>query len=158
MDTVWVGVGFFIFFGILGYFGVHRMILALLDARGEKVAAELNEAKRLRQEAEALLAQYAAKKTAAEQEAAQIIADAKAQAEQLAADAKARLADFVKRRTAQAEQKIAQAETQAAADVRAAAADLAVRAAETLLRGDAGQAAAAELIAAGVKELRAKLN
>ena len=158
MDTFWVAVGFLIFMGILWKAGVHTMILSALDARGEKVAAELNQAKRLREEAEKLLAEYAGKQKAAEAEAAQIIADAKALAAQLASDAKARLDEFVKRRTIQAEQKIAQAEASAAADVRAAASDLAARAAETMLRGDAGAQAAAGLLAAGIREVRAKLN
>ena len=158
MDTFWVAVGFFIFAGILWRFGVHKMLLGALDARGEKIAAELNEARRLREEAEKLMAEYAAKRAAAEKEAEQIVAEARAQAGQAAAEAKARLEDFVKRRTAQAEQKIAQAEVQAAADVRSAAGNLAIRAAETLLAGEPGKAAAGGLIAAGIKEVRSKLN
>ena len=96
--------------------------------------AELDEARRLKEEAQALLAQYQRKQREAEQEAAAIIAGAKAEAERLASEAKAKIEDFVARRTKMAETKIAQAEAQALADVRAAAADAAVAAAERVLR------------------------
>ncbi len=87
MDTVWVGVAFVIFFAILAYFGVPKAIVAALDARGEKVAQELAEARRLRLEAEKLLAEYEAKRKAAETEAASIVAAANEEAKRLAAEA-----------------------------------------------------------------------
>ncbi|KQU54215.1 ATP F0F1 synthase subunit B [Bosea sp. Leaf344] len=158
MDTFWVGVAFFIFIGILVKFGVHRKILGALDARGELVAQELAEARRLRQDAERLLAEYESKRKAAEAEAAEIVANANEEAKRLAAEAETKLNDFVARRTKSAEDKIAQAEMQAAADVRAAAAEAATRAAETILRtqmaGQAGDAA----FATGLQEVKAKLN
>ncbi|MFN3673693.1 MAG: ATP F0F1 synthase subunit B [Bosea sp. (in: a-proteobacteria)] len=158
MDTFWVGVAFFIFLGILAKFGVHKKILGALDSRGELVARELAEARRLRQDAERLLAEYEAKRKAAEAEAAEIIAAANEEAKRLSAEAEAKLSDFVARRTKSAEDKIAQAEMQAAADVRAAAADAAARAAETILRTQmAGQAGAAAF-ASGLQEVKAKLN
>lgn len=158
MDTFWVGVAFFIFIGILVKFGVHKKILGALDSRGELVAQELAEARRLRQDAERLLAEYEAKRKAAEAEAAEIIAAANEEAKRLAAEAEAKLNDFVTRRTKSAEDKIAQAEIQAAADVRAAAAEAATRAAETILRAQmAGQAGDAAF-ATGLQEVKAKLN
>ena len=66
MDTFWVGVALVIFLAILVKFGVPGAIVKALDARGEKVAQELAEARRLRQEAEKLLAEYDAKRKAAE--------------------------------------------------------------------------------------------
>jgi F-type H+-transporting ATPase subunit b len=158
MDTFWVAVGFVIFVGILGYFGAHKAILATLDARGQKVAEQLAAASALRAEAEKLLAEYETKRVAAEKEAATIIEDAKAEAERIRVDQEAKLADFVTRRTKMAEQKIAQAEASATSEVRAAAADAAIRAAETILRGQAKGKVADDLIMAGLKDVKARMN
>jgi F-type H+-transporting ATPase subunit b len=158
MDTFFVGVGFVIFLALLGYFGVHKTLLAMLDARGKKVQEQFDAAANLRKEAEALLAEYEAKRAAAEKEAAQIVEDAKAEAERIRLDQEARLAEFVARRTKQAEQKIAMAESTAAAEVRAAAADAAIRAAEAVLKGQATGAVADNLIVQGLKDVRARLN
>ena len=87
MDTFWVGVSLVIFLAILAYFGVPKAIVAALDSRGEKVAQELAEARRLRVEAEKLLAEYEAKRKAAESEAAGIVAAANEEAKRLAAEA-----------------------------------------------------------------------
>jgi F-type H+-transporting ATPase subunit b len=158
MDTFWVGVAFFIFIGILAYFGVPKAIVAALDSRGEKVAQELAEARRLRVEAEKLLAEYEAKRKAAESEAASIIAAANDEAKRLAAEAETKLADFVTRRTKSAEDKIALAESQAEAEVRAAAAEAATKAAEVIIRAQVGGKAGEALFAAGLSEVKAKLN
>ncbi len=158
MDTFWVGVAFFIFIGILAYFGVPKAIVAALDARGEKVAQELAEARRLRVEAEKLLAEYEAKRKAAETEAAEIIASANEEAKRLATEAEAKLNDFVTRRTKSAEDKIALAESQAEAEVRAAAAEAATRAAEVIIRAQVGGKTGETLFAAGLSEVKAKLN
>jgi F-type H+-transporting ATPase subunit b len=158
MDTFWVGVSFFIFLGILTYFGVPKAIIAALDGRGEKVAQELAEARRLRMEAEKLLAEYEAKRKAAETEAASIIAAAGEEAQRLAAEAEAKLNDFVTRRTKSAQEKIAQAESQAEADVRAAAAEAATKAAEIIIRAQVGGKAGDALFATGLDEVKAKLN
>ena len=72
----WVGVGFFIFIGILAYAGVHKTLLKGIDARAVRISAELHEAQRLRMEAEKLLAEYEAKRVAAEKEATAIVAEA----------------------------------------------------------------------------------
>ena len=125
----WVAVAFVIFLGILGYFGAHRRVIDALDQRQARIKAELDEARRLRDEAQALLADYQRKQREAGREAEAIIAGATAEAERMALEAKTRMEDFVTRRTKMAEAKIAQAETQALADVRAAAADAAVAAA-----------------------------
>lgn len=158
MDTFWVGVAFFIFIGILAYFGVPKAIVTALDARGEKVAQELAEARRLRVEAEKLLAEYEAKRKAAETEAAEIIASANEEAKRLAAEAEAKLNDFVTRRTRSAEDKIALAESQAEAEVRAAAAEAATKAAEVIIRAQVGGKTGETLFAAGLSEVKAKLN
>lgn len=154
----WVAVGFAVFVGLALYMGIARRIAGSLDERAKRIAAELAEATRLRQEAEVLVAEYQKKQRSAESEAAAIVATAKEEAERTANEAHQRLNDFVARRTAAAEAKIAQAETQALADVRAAAADAAVRASEIVLRDSMKGQGGAELLAKGVAEVKTKLN
>jgi F-type H+-transporting ATPase subunit b len=154
----WVAIAFVMFVGILGYVGVHRMIGKSLDERADRIKAELDEARRLKDEAAALVAEYSRKRQQAEGEAQGIIAGAKADAERMAAEAKARVEDFVSRRTKMAETKIAQAEAQALADVRSAAAEAAVAAAEKILTQEAKGKLAAELVAKGIDDVRKKLN
>jgi F-type H+-transporting ATPase subunit b len=154
----WVAIGFVSFLALLGYLGVHRRLVDALDQRQARIKAELDEASRLREEAQALLAEFERKGLAAESEAQAIIASAKAEAERLAGEAKQRMEDFVARRTKMAEAKIAQAEAQALADVRSAAADAAVAAAEKILAGAAKGKAAEELIARGIEDLKQKFN
>lgn len=154
-DTLWVAVGFVLFLAIVVYVGGLKMLLAGIDSRGEKIAAELAEAKRLRDEAQALLDSFNAKKAQAEKDAADIVDAAKAEADRLKAEATAKLDDFVARRTKQAEMKIAQAEAQASAEVRAAAADLATQAAAKIL---AGEGTTDKAFAAALGEVKSKLN
>src|SRR5437016_3012746 len=154
----WVAVGFVLFCGALGYFGVHRLIVDALDQRGAKIKAELDEARRLKDEAAALLAEYKRKHREAEGEAEAIISNAKAEAERIAEEAKVKTEEFVARRTRMAETKIAQAEAQALADVRAAAADAAVSAAENILKQTTKGSIADILITQGIGEIKGKLN
>jgi F-type H+-transporting ATPase subunit b len=153
----WVALGFFVFLGLLGYLGIHRMIGKSLDERAARIKAELDEAKKLKDEAAALLADYRRKRDEAEGEAQEIVAGAKAEAERLAAEAKVRIEEFVSRRTKMAEVKIAQAEAQAAADVRSAAAEAAVAAAAKVLGQETKGKLAADLIAKGIEDVRDKL-
>ena len=154
----WVGVAFFVFVALLGYVGAHRMILASLDQRRDKIKSELDEARRLREDAEKLLAEYRRRQRDAESEAQTIIRNAQAEAERIADEAHARLEELIARRTAIAQTKIAQAEAQALADVRAAAADAAVTAAEKILRQTAKGKVADDLIAKGIEDVKAKLH
>jgi F-type H+-transporting ATPase subunit b len=154
----WVAVAFVLFIGVLAYFQVHKLIVKGIDDRRDLIKAELNEARRLKEEAQALLAQYQEKQHAAEQEAAAIVAGAQAEAERLALEAKAKMEDFVARRTKMAESKIAQAEAQALADVRSAAAEAAVAAAETILTRTVKGKVAEDLIAKGIDDVKRKLN
>ena len=154
----WVAVGFFIFVGILIYVGVPKMLTNTLDERGRRIKAELDDARRLREEAEKLVAEYRRKRGEAESEATAIIAGAKAEAERVAAEAKTKIEEFVTRRTKIAETKIAQAETQAIADVRAAAAEAAVTAAEKILTQSVKGKVADDLLAKGIGDVKAKLN
>ena len=154
----WVAVAFVIFVAGMGYLGVHRMIAKSLDDRAARIKDELDEARKLRDEAAALLADYQRKRQQAEAEAQDIITGAKAEAERMAIEAKVKIEEFVARRTKMAETKIAQAEAQAAADVRAAAAEAAVAAAERILTVEAKGPLAGELIAKGIEDVRKKLN
>jgi F-type H+-transporting ATPase subunit b len=154
----WVAIGFVCFVALLAYIGAHRKLFDALDQRRARIQAELDEASRLRQEAEALLAEFERKGHAAESEAAAIIESAKAEAERLAGEAKLRMEDFVARRTKMAEAKIAQAEAQALAEVRSAAADAAVAAAEKLLATAAKGKVAVDLVARGIEDVKNKFN
>ena len=154
----WVAVSFVIFCGILIYVGAHRKIIAALDQRSARIKAELDDARRLRDEAAQLLAQYQGKQRDAEREAAGIIAGAKAEAERLAAEARAKMEEFVARRTQMAGTKIAQAEAQAIADVRSAAAEAAVAAAEKILTQTVKGKVADDLLTKGIADAAKKLN
>ena len=154
----WVAIGFVVFVAMLLSIGVHRTIGKALDDRSARIKAELDEARKLRDEAAGLLAEYQRKRSEAEGEAQEIVSGARAEAERLAVEAKARIEEFVSRRTTMAETKIAQAEAQAAADVRAAAAEAAVAAAEKILRQEAKGDLASRLIARGIEDVGKKLN
>jgi F-type H+-transporting ATPase subunit b len=154
----WVAIAFVILMGVFAYVGVHRMVLTALDHRSERIKSELDEAKRLKEEAVKVLADYKARRASAEREAAEIVTNAKADAERIAAEAKAKMEDFVARRTRAAESKIATAEAQAVADVRAAAAEAAVQAAATVLSQSVKGKLAEDLVSKGIKEVRQKLN
>jgi F-type H+-transporting ATPase subunit b len=154
----WVAVAFVILMGVFAYFGVHRTVLKTLDHRSARIKAELDDARRLKEEAAKLLAEYKARHAAAEGEAQEIIAAAKVEAERIASEAKVKMEDFVARRTKTAESKIALAEAQALADVRAAAANAAVTAASTILTQTVKGQIAEDLLAKGITEVREKLN
>jgi F-type H+-transporting ATPase subunit b len=154
----WVAVATVIFVVILFYYETHTKLLQALDQRRLGIQAELDEARRLKEEAQKLVAEYQRKRGEAEKEAEALIASARAEAERYAADSKVKMDEFVARRTAMAQNKIAQAEAQALADVRAAAADAAVSAASEVLAQTAKGKVADDLLAAGIRDVRAKLN
>jgi F-type H+-transporting ATPase subunit b len=154
----WVAVAFVILMGVFVYIGVPRTVMKTLDHRSERIKAELDQARQLKEEAAKVLADYKARHASAEREAQDIIASARAEAERIAAEAKTKLEDFVARRTKTAEGKIALAEAQAMADVRAAAADAAIAAASTILSQTVKGPVADDLLAKGITEVRQKLN
>ena len=154
----WVAVAFVILMVLFAYLGIHRTVLKALDTRADRIKAELDDARRLKDEAAALLVEYKNKRSSAEREAEEIISNAKAEAERIAVEAKAKMEDFVARRTKTAESKIALAEAQALADVRAAAAEAAVTAASNILSRSVQGPVADDLLAKGIAEVRAKLN
>ncbi len=143
----WVAIAFVILMAVFAYFGIHRTVLQALDKRSERIKAELDDARRLKDEAAKLLGEYKAKRASAEREAEEIISSAKAEAERITTEAKAKMEDFV-----------ALAEAQAVADVRAAAANAAVAAASTILSQSVKGSVADDLLAKGIAEVKAKLN
>ncbi|MBU1306224.1 MAG: ATP F0F1 synthase subunit B [Alphaproteobacteria bacterium] len=132
-NTFYATLALVIFGGMMLYFGIPKIIAKMLDGQIKKIADDLAEAKKLREEAAALLVEYEQKRVAAEGEAAGIIAAAKEEATRLAAEAQVSLADLIARRTKSVEDKIAQAESQAIAEVRARSADVAIEAARLVL-------------------------
>src|SRR5690606_26351746 len=94
----WVAVAFVIFLGVLAYVGVPKWIAKALDDRAARIKAELDDARKLKEDAAALLAEYQRKRAAAEAEAESIIAGAKDDAARMAAEAKAKIEEFVARR------------------------------------------------------------
>jgi F-type H+-transporting ATPase subunit b len=154
----WVAIAFVILMAGFGYLGIHRTVLKALDNRTARIKAELDDARRLKDEAAKVLGDYKARRASAEREAAAIVAGARAEAERIATDAKAKMEDFVARRTKAAESKIALAEAQAVADVRAAAAEAAVNAATRILSGTVKGDIADNLLSKGIAEVRQKLN
>lgn len=154
----WVAVGTALFIAILLWKKVPALAAKALDARAAVIAKELEDARALRDEAQALLDQYLSKRASAESEASAILTEARAEAERYTAEARVALDAQIERRAKQAQDKIAQAEAQAMAEVRALAADAAVRAAEKLIAERLSDARASELVKAALKEIPGKLN
>lgn len=154
----WILACLLAFFAILGYFKVHRTIAGSLDKRAADIAAELDEARRLRDEAQQLLASYQRKQREAMKEAEDIVTQAKAEAEQLAKETRANMEAQVERRTKVAEDKIAQAEAQALADVRSVAADVAIGAARRIIAEKVDASADAKLVEKSIADLASKLH
>jgi F-type H+-transporting ATPase subunit b len=155
----WVGVGLLIFLAIIIFVAkAPKAIAAALDARAAKIQDDLNEAARIRAEAEAMLADIRKQREDAERQAAQMLAAAEADAARLATEAKAKLEEQVKRRAALAERKIATAEAQAAAEVKAAAADLAAQAAERVLAARIAAAKSDPSVDAAIAQLAERLQ
>jgi F-type H+-transporting ATPase subunit b len=130
----WVGAGLLIFLAIV-FFGAkaHKAVASALDAKAAVIQADLDEAARIRDEAQRLLTELQAERAAAEKSAQDMLATAQEQVRQFEADAKAKLEESLARRQRLSEQRIAVAEAQAAAEVKAAAADLAAAMAERVL-------------------------
>jgi len=158
LATMWAAIALLIFLGIMIYIKVPAMVSKSLDERAGRIQKELDEAKRLREEAQALLAEYQKKRKEAEQEAEAIVEAAKHEASVLAEEAHKRTEDYVARRTVVAEQKIGQAEREAIAEVRSNAVDLAVEAARKVLGDKVDTKADADLFKASLAEVKAKLN
>ena len=149
----WVAVSFFLFLGVIAYFGVHKKLASALDGRAASIARDLEEAKHLREEAAKVLADYERKQGDAAKEAQAIIKLASKEAEELAAETRRSMAEHFERRM-----KLARAETEALREVRAAAADAAIAAAQTVIAAQLTPEGADALVKQGIAALKTKLN
>ena len=156
--TFYAFVGLVLFLALIVYLKVPGMIAKALDARADEIRNELAEAKRLREEAQHLLAEYQRKRKEAEAEAAQIVASAEREAQALTAEAKQKTEEFVARRNALSEQKIKQAEADAVNAVRSAAVDLAIAAAEAVIAKKSDTNVQSDLFNRAVNDVKTRLN
>jgi len=156
--TFFAFVGLVLFLALIVYLKVPGMMAKSLDDRADQIRNELAEAKRLREEAQHLLAEYQRKRKEAEAEAAHIVAAAEREAEMLTAEAKKKTEEFVSNRTALSEQKIKQAEADAIKAVRSAAVDLAIAAAEAVIGKQADAKVQSELFGQAFGEVKTRLN
>lgn len=154
----WVGVGILIFLGLLVWKKVPNLVAKTLDARANRIAQELDDARKLRTDAEALLIEYQRRTAEVEKEAQAIVSQARAEAQRIATEARAALDSQVERRARIAQEKIARAEAQALAEMRTLAANAAVNAAEKLIAERLGEDGDAKLIRDGIKDLPGRLN
>jgi F-type H+-transporting ATPase subunit b len=158
MAEFWVAVAFFIFVGLLVYLKVPGMVTKALDDRAEVIRKDLDAARKLREEAQDLLADYQAKQRQAETEAQQIIEEAQREAEALKAEGDKAMQESLVRRTRIAEEKIARAEAQAVAEVRAIAVEVATAAAERIVQDKVSGGLGPTLVEQSIRDLKGKLN
>jgi F-type H+-transporting ATPase subunit b len=158
MAEFWVAVAFVAFLAILVYYKVPKLLAKALDDRAEAIRKELDEARRLREEAQTLLADYQKRHRNVGQEAEAIVDLARREAEAFAHETRASLKEALERRTKLAEDKIARAEAQAVDEVRASAIDVAVAAAERILREKMAGSGGAALIDQSIRDLKGRLN
>lgn len=154
----WVAVSFLVFVGILVKMGVPGMIGTALDDRATGIRNEIDQARRLREEAQDLLAEYQQKRKQAEDEAKAIIEQARKEADAMKAESARALKESLDRRSRLAEEKIARAEAQALGEVRAAAVEAAVTAAENVLKGRVQGDVGKGLVDDAIRDLKGKLN
>jgi F-type H+-transporting ATPase subunit b len=154
----WVGAAFLVFAALLTFLRVPQAILGLLDSRGKKIQDQLDEATRLREEAQALLAEIKTRREETERTAQAMLASARTEAERLRTESRTKLEEQIARRTVLAERRIATAEAQAAAEVKGAAADLAAAAAERVLSARLSAGGPDPLVDAAIGDLRTRLQ
>jgi F-type H+-transporting ATPase subunit b len=155
----WVGAGLLIFLAIVIFVAkAPRAVAAALDGQAAKIQSDLDEAARIREEAQRLLQELQAERDAAQRQAEDMLAAAQEQVRLFEADAKAKLEESLARRQKLTEQRIQIAEAQAAADVKAAAAELAAQMAERVLTQRLAGAKSDPLIDKAIGQLAGKLQ
>ena len=140
------------------YLKLPQRLLAALDAKSAEIANELEQARKLREEAQALLADYETRRKSAEQQAEVILTEARETAQRLAEESRTAMQAQLERRTLQAESKIARAEEQLVGEVRAAITQLAVDAAAHLIETGMSAQQANALIEQNISELKDRLQ
>jgi F-type H+-transporting ATPase subunit b len=156
--TFYALVGLVIFLALVVYLKVPGVVGKSLDARADRIRDELEEARRLREEAQSLLAEYQRKRKEAEKEATEIVAIAQREAHGMLEEAKKKTEEYVARRNRLAEEKIAQAEIEAVNEVRASAVDIAVAAASRILADKVDAKTAADLFKSSLTEVKSRLH
>ncbi|MBB4348507.1 MULTISPECIES: F0F1 ATP synthase subunit B [Rhizobiaceae] len=156
--TFWALIGLVLFLGLMIYIKVPGMVGRSLDKRADNIRGELDEAKRLREEAQALLAEYQKKRKEAEAEAAALLAAAEREAALLTEEARQKTEEFVARRNALSEQKIKQAEADAITAVKSAAIDIAVEAAGKVIAAKTDKTTQTALFKDAVAKVQSRLN
>ena len=154
---LWVAVGFVILIAVIAR-PLAKALTAGLDARAERIRASLDEATRLREEAQHMLAEYQRKQRDAAKEVEALLAHARDEAERNARDADAKLEAALQRREQMAMDKIAQAEADALQQVRDTTVDVVIAATRTLIEKRLDEAGAARLVDDAIKELPNKLH
>ena len=137
-STLVVGIALVLFFGLLAYLGVHKVIGGKLDERAQGIRDELDEARKLREEAQELFAEFERKQKEVEGQAAEIVEHAKAEAEAAAVRAKEDIANSIERRLRAADDQIALAESNAVKEVKDKAVSVAIAAAQEVLTSNLG--------------------
>ncbi len=153
----WVAISFLTFLAILAYVGVPKLIGQTLDARAAGIKKDIDDARRLKEEAQVLLADYKKRRDQAETEAAAIIDQAKREADVISRETQAALDESLQRRTRIAHEKIARAEAQAISEVRAAAIDAAVSVSERVIGGKMAAGGGQSLVDDSIRELKGRL-
>lgn len=153
----WVAMAFFAVVG-LSFRRVGGAIVAGLDMRSQKIKARIDEAYRLREESQEMLATYQRKQEAAMHEAEEILAHARAEAQRLSEQAARDLDEQLKRREQQALDRIAQAEAQALREVRGQAVDIAIAATRRVIAESLTKTQANALVDSAIKDLPDQLH
>ena len=155
--TFWVAIAFVVFVALMVW-KASKPILTGIDARAERIKAELDEAQRLREEAQKALAEYKRKQRDAAKEAEDLLANARHEAELLRRQAAEDLKETLARREKAAIEKIAQAEAQALQEVRAQAVDIAIAATAKLLSENVDPNRDQSIVDQAIKDLGRKLH
>ncbi|MEM7569094.1 MAG: ATP F0F1 synthase subunit B [Pseudomonadota bacterium] len=153
-----VGAAVLAFIGLLVYLGVHKNMAKSLDERAAKIQGELDEARKLKEEAQSLLAQHQRRQREASKEAGEIIAHATEEAKAIGAEVKGEITTLVERRTRLAEDRIKAAEAAAVKDVRRTAVEVATAAAQKVIAQHLTAGAQADSIDKAIGELDRKLH
>lgn len=158
-DTTFLtAVALVLFLGILYYAGVHKTLGGMLDARAQRIRDELDEARRLREEAQALFAEFERRNRDVAAQAEDIVTHARKAAETAAEKAKADLANAIERKLRAADEQIAMAEASAVREVRDRAVEVAVAAAADVIRSRMTEAQSAALIDSAIETTGNRLN
>ena len=153
-----VGLAFFLFLGLLAYLGVHKFLAKALDDRADRIRADLDEARRLREEAQATFAEFERQHREVQGQADEIVAHAKADAEQAAEIAKADLAKSIERRLKAADEQIAMAEASAIREVKDKAVQIAIAAAAEVMAAGMTTEKTNELVDDAIKKVGERLH